>query len=66
MWALAIGADFGGGLTLLGASANVMVAGMSERAGKKISFLKFMAYGSPATLLTLMAATPYLLLRYYL
>src|SRR5918999_1430487 len=34
-WALAIGADFGGNFTLIGASANVVVAGMSERAGKK-------------------------------
>ena len=65
-WALAIGADFGGNLTLIGASANVVVAGASERAGRKISFLKFMAYGIPVTLLTLVVATPYLLLRYYL
>jgi Na+/H+ antiporter NhaD/arsenite permease-like protein len=63
-WALAIGADFGGNLTLIGASANVVVAGASERAGKKISFLRFMAYGIPVTLLSLVA-TPYLLLRYY-
>ena len=65
-WALAIGADFGGNFTLIGASANVVVAGMSERAGKKISFLTFMAYGIPVTLLSLAVATPYLLLRYYL
>jgi Na+/H+ antiporter NhaD/arsenite permease-like protein len=64
-WALAIGADFGGNFTLIGASANV-VAGMSERAGKKISFLRFMAYGIPVTLLSLAVATPYLLVRYYL
>ncbi len=65
-WALAIGADFGGNFTLIGASANVVVAGMSERAGKKISFLKFMAYGIPVTLISLAVATPYVLLRYYL
>lgn len=64
-WALAIGADFGGNLTLIGASANVVVAGASERAGKKISFLRFMVYGIPVTLLSLAVATPYLLLRYY-
>jgi Na+/H+ antiporter NhaD/arsenite permease-like protein len=34
-WTLALGADFGGNLTLIGASANVVVAGMSERAGQK-------------------------------
>jgi Na+/H+ antiporter NhaD/arsenite permease-like protein len=65
-WALAIGADFGGNLTLIGASANVVVAGASERAGKKITFLKFMAYGIPVTLISLAIATPYVLLRYYL
>ncbi|MEJ7872380.1 MAG: ArsB/NhaD family transporter [Rubrobacteraceae bacterium] len=65
-WALAVGADFGGNFTLIGASANVVVAGMSERAGKKISFLRFMAYGIPVTLLSLIVATPYILLRYYL
>jgi Na+/H+ antiporter NhaD/arsenite permease-like protein len=65
-WALAIGADFGGNFTLIGASANVVVAGMSERAGKKISFVRFMLYGIPVTLLSLLVATPYMLLRYYL
>ena len=65
-WALAIGADFGGNLTLIGASANVVAAGMSERAGKKITFLKFLAYGIPVTLISLAIATPYVLLRYYL
>ena len=65
-WALAIGADFGGNATLIGASANVVVAGMSERAGRKISFIKFMLYGIPVTLLSLVVATPYVLFRYYL
>jgi Na+/H+ antiporter NhaD/arsenite permease-like protein len=65
-WALALGADFGGNATLIGASANVVVAGMSERAGKKISFLRFMAYGIPVTVLSLAVATLYVLLRYYL
>ncbi|MGI9050493.1 MAG: SLC13 family permease [Rubrobacteraceae bacterium] len=65
-WSLAIGADFGGNLTLIGASANVVVAGMSERAGQKISFVKFMIYGIPITLISLTVAVPYVLLRYYM
>ncbi|WP_041328122.1 SLC13 family permease [Rubrobacter xylanophilus] len=65
-WSLAIGADFGGNATLIGASANVVVAGMSERAGQRISFLRFMAYGVPVTLISLAVATPYVALRYYL
>jgi Na+/H+ antiporter NhaD/arsenite permease-like protein len=64
-WALALGADFGGNATLIGASANVVVAGMSERAGHKISFLRFMAYGVPVTVLSLAVATLYVYLRYY-
>jgi Na+/H+ antiporter NhaD/arsenite permease-like protein len=65
-WALALGADFGGNFTLIGASANVVVAGMSERAGRKISFLRFMAYGIPVTLVSLVIATGYVVVRYYL
>ena len=64
-WALALGADFGGNLTLIGASANVVVAGMSERAGQRISFVKFMLYGIPVTLASLALATLYVVLRYY-
>ena len=64
-WALALGADFGGNATLIGASANVVVAGMSEQAGKKISFFQFMVYGIPVTILSLVVATFYVLLRYY-
>jgi Na+/H+ antiporter NhaD/arsenite permease-like protein len=64
-WSLALGADFGGNLTLIGASANVVVAGMSERAGRKISFLQFMLYGIPVTLVSLAVATIYVLLRYF-
>lgn len=64
-WSLALGADFGGNLTLIGASANVVVAGMSERAGQRISFVKFMLYGIPVTLVSLAVATVYVLVRYY-
>jgi len=64
-WSLALGADFGGNLTLIGASANVVVAGMSERAGQRISFIKFMLYGIPVTLVSLVIATAYVLVRYY-
>jgi Na+/H+ antiporter NhaD/arsenite permease-like protein len=64
-WLLALGADFGGNLTLIGASANVVVAGMSEHAGRRISFLKFMLYGIPVTLVSLTIATVYVVLRYF-
>ncbi len=39
---------------------------MSERAGRRISFLKFLLYGIPVTLVSLVIATLYVLLRYYM
>ncbi len=39
---------------------------MSERAGRRITFLQFLAYGILVTLVSLVIATPYVLLRYYL
>ncbi|GBE02829.1 arsenical pump membrane protein [bacterium BMS3Bbin06] len=64
-WSLSLGACLGGNGTAIGASANVIVVGMAERAGKKISFLKFMAYGMPVMILTVLIATIYVWLRYY-
>jgi Na+/H+ antiporter NhaD/arsenite permease-like protein len=64
-WSLALGACLGGNGSAIGASANVVVLGIAERSGHKISFLRFMAYGMPTMLLTLVIATVYVLIRYY-
>ncbi|MDG4825252.1 ArsB/NhaD family transporter [Asanoa sp. WMMD1127] len=64
-WALAIGADLGGNATAIGASANVVVLGLAERAGTKITFWEFTKYGLVVTLVTIALATPYLWLRYF-
>lgn len=63
-WALALGSCLGGNGTPIGASANVVVLGIAERSGRKISFLKFMAHGMPVMFLTLVISTFYLWLRY--
>jgi Na+/H+ antiporter NhaD/arsenite permease-like protein len=63
-WALALGADLGGNLTVVAASANVYVVNMAERAGYKISFFAFLRYGVFATLASIAIATVYLWLRY--
>jgi Na+/H+ antiporter NhaD/arsenite permease-like protein len=63
-WALALGACFGGNFTLVAAAANVAAAGMAERAGKPIRFIEFLKVGIPATLISLLLATAYVLLRY--
>jgi len=64
-WSLALGACLGGNGTAIGASANVIIVGMAERAGRKITFLKFMAYGMPIMVLTVALSMVYVWLRYY-
>jgi Na+/H+ antiporter NhaD/arsenite permease-like protein len=63
-WALALGACFGGNFTLVAAAANVAAAGMAERSGRPIQFVEFLKVGVPATLVSLVLATGYILLRY--
>ena len=63
-WALVLGADLGGNATAIGASANVVVAGIAKKNGHPISFWEFTRYGSVVAVVTLAIATPYLLLRY--
>jgi Na+/H+ antiporter NhaD/arsenite permease-like protein len=63
-WALAAGADLGGNATLVGASANVVVASLAERSGHPIGFRTFLRYGVPTTFLSLVIATVYIWVRY--
>lgn len=58
-WCLSLGACLGGNGSLIGASANVMVASFAERAGHRISFLKFMALAFPLMLFTTGIAAVY-------
>jgi Na+/H+ antiporter NhaD/arsenite permease-like protein len=65
-WALALGADLGGNATAVGASANVVVLGLAERAGHRISFWEFTRYGLLVTVIAVALAVPYLWLRFFL
>ncbi len=65
-WALSLGACFGGNATLIGASANVIVAGMAAREGHPISFLGFMKWSVPITLVTIIISTAFLYIQYFL
>ncbi|MBF0464573.1 MAG: ArsB/NhaD family transporter [Nitrospirae bacterium] len=65
-WSLALGACLGGNGTAIGATANVIVVGMAEKAGRKISFIRFLAYGFPIMILTVFISMMYIWLRYYL
>jgi Na+/H+ antiporter NhaD/arsenite permease-like protein len=64
-WSLALGADLGGNATAVGASANVVILGMAERAGRRISFWEFTKYGLVVTVVTVALCVPYLWLRYF-
>jgi len=63
-WSLALGACLGGNATLVGASANVVVANLAERSGSPINFGTFLRYGVVTTFISLIIASFYVWLRY--
>ncbi|OAN48744.1 SLC13 family permease [Magnetospirillum moscoviense] len=63
-WSLSLGACLGGNGTLVGASANLTVAGLAERAGHPIRFVPFMKVAFGLMLLSIAIANVYLLIRY--
>jgi Na+/H+ antiporter NhaD/arsenite permease-like protein len=64
-WSLALGACLGGNGTLVGASANLVVAGMAEKSGYKIKFVDFMKMGLVIMFITVFIAQIYLWIRFY-
>ena len=64
-WALSLGACFGGNGTLIGASANVIVAGMAQREGHPIHFMRFLLWSIPVILGSVALATAYLYIQYF-
>ena len=63
-WSLALGADLGGNLTLVGAAANVVVASLADKSGHPISFGRFLRYGVITTVMSLVLASGYVWLVY--
>jgi Na+/H+ antiporter NhaD/arsenite permease-like protein len=63
-WSLALGACLGGNGTAIGASANVIVLSLAERAGYKIRFMQFLGYGVLITFLSVLVSMVYIWLRY--
>ncbi|MFC0211832.1 ArsB/NhaD family transporter [Paenibacillus chartarius] len=63
-WSLALGACLGGNGSLIGASANLIVAGMSGKEGYPIRFIQYMKYGFPLMLLSILLSSAYIYLRY--
>jgi Na+/H+ antiporter NhaD/arsenite permease-like protein len=64
-WSLALGACLGGNGSLIGASANLIVAGFAERSGQSIRFLPFMLMAFPMMLASVCISAIYVYLRYF-
>ncbi len=63
-WSLILGADFGGNATYIGSAPNIVAVGLLAQAGYRVTFGRFLRDGLPVTVITLLIATIWLLLRY--
>ena len=63
-WAISLGACLGGNGSLIGASANVVLSGISEKHGYKLTFMSYIKVGFPLMILSIIIATAYLLILY--
>lgn len=63
-WALALGACLGGNGTIIGASANVVAAGLLDKYSYKMSFKQFMKIGMPVMFVSIVISSIYLFVRY--
>ncbi len=64
-WSLALGSCLGGNGSLVGASANLIIAGYAERSGQPIHFLPFMLLAFPMMMVSVMISAIYVHLRYF-
>lgn len=65
-YAMMFGATLGGNGTLVGASSNIVAAGISELHGRRMSFKRFLHYGIPVMLAQLVTAALYVFFRFFL
>lgn len=63
-WSLALGACLGGNGTLIGASANLIVAGLAGKEGYPITFMKYLKYGFPLMIISIVLSSFYIYFRY--
>ena len=63
-WALSLGACLGGNGTLIGASANVVLSGISTKHGHPITFKSYLKIGFPLMLVSIIVSTVFILVRY--
>jgi Na+/H+ antiporter NhaD/arsenite permease-like protein len=65
-WSLSLGSCLGGNGTLIGASANVIVAGLATQEGYSISFIKYFKVAFPLMLLSILISSMYIYVRYFI
>ncbi len=65
-WALSIGACFGGNGTIIGAAANIIVAGFTQKTKHPLRFKEYVKIGFPLMLVSVIIASGYLYLRFFL
>jgi Na+/H+ antiporter NhaD/arsenite permease-like protein len=63
-YGLSVGAAMGGNTTLIGASPNLVTAGIAERAGYRFSYLEFLKIGVPSMIVTVVVALIWLYIRF--
>jgi Na+/H+ antiporter NhaD/arsenite permease-like protein len=64
-WALSLGACFGGNATIIGAAANIIVAGFTQKTDYPLRFLDYLKVGLPIMLVSILLASVYLHVRYF-
>ncbi|MGC2125782.1 MAG: ArsB/NhaD family transporter [Xanthobacteraceae bacterium] len=64
-WCLSLGACLGGNGTLIGAMANLTVAGVAERNGVAFGFVKYTLYALPMMIVSILICQVYVWLRYF-
>ncbi|MFC1630375.1 MAG: ArsB/NhaD family transporter [Arenicellales bacterium] len=64
-WSLALGSCLGGNGSLVGASANLIVAGFAERSGQPIRFLPFLLMAFPLMMMSVLVSSIYVYFRYF-
>jgi Na+/H+ antiporter NhaD/arsenite permease-like protein len=63
-YAMMFGATLGGNATLVGASSNIIAAGIAQQHGRGISFARYLKYGLPVALLQLIVSSIYVTIRF--
>ena len=65
-WGLALAVCLGGNGTLVGAAANLVTVNIANKAGNHVTFNDFLRFGVPVSLCSLVAASGYITIRYFL